>query len=387
MRGRGRARGPDVGPRSLAARAGRAAAAPVGRTLPAGAGLWCVQAVSAPRDAPRCCRPLAPAGAAAGIVERRAGVGTVATAGTGGCHLALHSVSYAGVWPGQAQLTVEAFIDRAAELGYDGVMLMAKRPHASPLDLGADARARLRERLDQRGLRLSCLACYNNWTSDWEHAAVPQAEMQVLYLAEAARLARDLGGNLIRVFTAYEVAEVPYRAQWERCVRCLRELARRAAEFGVTVAVQNHHDLANHHLTLRDLLEEVGEPNCRAAFDPWAPALQGEDLAEVARTMAPWTVHTTVADYQRRPRFRHDLHHEGFVPSREELLAVPPGEGLVDAQAFLQALIGAGYTGAVGYEMCSPLKGGGALENLDRTARAFLRLARPLVPAPALRTA
>jgi len=42
-------------------------------------------------------------------------------------NLLLHSVSYAGFW-GQAALSLDQFIDKAAELGYDGVMLMAKRP-------------------------------------------------------------------------------------------------------------------------------------------------------------------------------------------------------------------------------------------------------------------
>ena len=49
--------------------------------------------------------------------------------------LLLHSVSYAGLW-GQHFLSVDAFIDKAAELGYSGVMLMAKRPHISVLDYG-----------------------------------------------------------------------------------------------------------------------------------------------------------------------------------------------------------------------------------------------------------
>ena len=45
----------------------------------------------------------------------------------------VHSVSYSGLW-GQPCLSLEDFVDRAAELGFDGVMLMAKRPHLSLLD-------------------------------------------------------------------------------------------------------------------------------------------------------------------------------------------------------------------------------------------------------------
>ena len=46
---------------------------------------------------------------------------------------ALFSVSYAGLW-GQHRLELAAFIERAKALGYEGVMLMAKRPHLSVLD-------------------------------------------------------------------------------------------------------------------------------------------------------------------------------------------------------------------------------------------------------------
>lgn len=43
----------------------------------------------------------------------------------------LHSVSYMGTWRGQATLTVDEFLVKAKELGFDGVMLAAKRPHVS----------------------------------------------------------------------------------------------------------------------------------------------------------------------------------------------------------------------------------------------------------------
>ena len=61
--------------------------------------------------------------------------------------LGLHSMSYAGMWGG-ATLEVEDVLDTAAELGFDGVMLMAKRPHASPLDLPQDRVKRLKHHLE-----------------------------------------------------------------------------------------------------------------------------------------------------------------------------------------------------------------------------------------------
>jgi sugar phosphate isomerase/epimerase len=285
---------------------------------------------------------------------------------------ALHSVSYAGVWPGQARLTLEAFLERARALGFEAVMLMAKRPHLSVLDYDADGRRRLRQQLQRLGLRVACLAGYTDLSLGAERPDVPAREMQLLYVRELGRLAQDLGCNLVRVFTAFDHPAATPEQQWGWCVAGLRECARLAAAFGVTVGVQNHHDTAVHHDSLFDLLEEVGEPNCKAMFDAWAPALQGVDLTAAVRRMAPYLVHTTVADYVRRPRFRYQPALVNYTRETDAVRAVPMGEGFIDYRGFFQALKEAGFQGRVAYEMCSPLRGGGGEENLDRCARRFL---------------
>jgi sugar phosphate isomerase/epimerase len=152
----------------------------------------------------------------------------------------------------------------------------------------------------------------------------------------------------------------------------LQECARFAAPLGVTVGVQNHHDVAGHWESLLDLLHDVGEPNCKALFDAWAPALQGSDLAEAARRLAPQMAHTTVADYVRRPRFRYVPNLVNYEREEDVIRAVPMGEGFIDYRGFFRALREGGFRGSVAYEMCSPLRGGGSEENLDRCARRFL---------------
>src|ERR1700720_3024665 len=104
----------------------------------------------------------------------------------------LHSVSYSGSW-GQPALTLDQFVDKAADLGFDGVMLMAKRPHLSMLDYDSDARRRLRDRIEKRGLRNVCVAGYTNLTADLAHPEIPQHEFQVAHIVELARAAHDLG--------------------------------------------------------------------------------------------------------------------------------------------------------------------------------------------------
>lgn len=296
----------------------------------------------------------------------------------------LHSVSYAGAWPGQARLKLGEFIAKAAGLGFQGVMLMAKRPHLSALDYDSDACLRLREHMERLGVRCRVVAGYTNFSADAEHAEVPHREFQIAHVTELARMARDLGAGVVRIFTAYAHPAIPYAALRRLLVEDLRECARRAAAFGVTLGVQNHHDMACDYRSLKDLLEEVNEPNCRAAFDAWAPALQGTDLAECARAMAPLTCHTTAADYARRPRFRYQPALINYEPETPWIQMVPMGEGFIDYRAFLAALWNGGYRGPVGFEMCAPLLGGGAVENLDRHARAFLRFLESLgAPQPA----
>lgn len=284
--------------------------------------------------------------------------------------LYLHSVSYAGLW-GQQALPLAQFIDHAAELGFDGVMLMAKRPHLSPLDFGAAERTALRQQLEKHKLSV-ILAGYNNITGDLEHGEIPHAEIQVAYILELARLARDLGAPMVRIFTGYESAASPWGAQWNLIGWTLREAARRAAPYGVTLGVQNHHDIASGWETLRDLVTAVGEPNLRAMFDAWAPALHGADLAASARAMAPLMVHTTVADYQRRPRYKYNSAQVNYEEQTPLVQAVPMGDGFIDYRIFFASLKEGGYAGGVAYEMCSPILGGGSMENLDRYARRFI---------------
>jgi|GEM_PF-86817 len=295
--------------------------------------------------------------------------------------LALHSVSYAGVWRGQAYLDIDRFLETAKSLGFDGVMIMAKEPHVSPLTYDDKARARLRAKLDELGLELCILAGYTDFTGGIDRGGIPVAEIQAAYVGQLAKLAADLGTDKLRIFTGYLREGIPYDQQYATVVRGLKLAAREAAKYGVTLAIQNHHDIANHHDEMIWLLREVNEPNVKVAFDAWTPTLQGlssQELAQAVQKMAPYMVHTTVADYIRLPRFRYEAQLTNFLPLEPVVRAVPMGTGIVDYATFFKALKKAGYKGWVAYEMCEVLEGGGSLENLARTAKQFIEYMRNL---------
>ena len=290
----------------------------------------------------------------------------------------LHSIGYAGLWRGQAFLSVDDFLIKAKELGFDSVMLMAKRPHLSPLDCDAAARHKLKESLGKLGLTLAGLAGYSDFTAGIDKPGIPNTEMQAAYIGEVARLARDLGCSMVRIFTGYERPGIPYDRQYATVLEGLRLAGKQAAQYGVTLAVQNHHDIALHHEAMSWLIKEVNLPNVMVGWDAWAPTLENLPAEEIRKSilkLKPFIVNTIAAQYRRLPRFHYRPDLINYQRQEDLLCATTMSdpEGIIDYHAFIGALKEIGYQGYLVYEMCAQLDGGGSIENLDRTARDFLR--------------
>jgi len=293
---------------------------------------------------------------------------------------ALHSIGYAGLWRGQAFLSVDDFLVKAKQLGYDAVALMAKRPHVSPFDYDDNARKALRQKMERLGLKLAFLAGYTDFTVGMERQGIPYVEMQAVYVRELAKLAHDLGTDMVRIFTGYEQTGIPYETQYGAVLEGLKMAGREAARYGVTLAVQNHHDIALHHDAMYWLLKEVNMPNVMAGWDAWSPTMEGQTQEQIragVRKMQPFIVNTIAADYVKLPRFKYEPGLTNYAPQETVMRAVPMGKGVVDYKTFFGALKEIGYHGYITYEMCSILDGGGSIENLDRTARAFLEYMKP----------
>jgi sugar phosphate isomerase/epimerase len=287
----------------------------------------------------------------------------------------LHSVSYSGIWPGQTLLTLDQFLAKAKELGFDGVMLGAKRPHLSLLDYDEAARVKLKARIKELGLDLVCIAGYNDFTAGVDKAGVPHTEIQAIYIGELARLARDLGTNMVRIYTGFERPDIPFDKQYAIVLEGLKMAGKLAAKYGVTLVVQNHHDIAVNPDAMKWLLDEVNLPNVKAAFDCWSPTMLGlnpQELKKAVYTMKPYILHTTVADYEKLPRYRYEPSQVNYVAQLPENREVNMGEGYLDYKTFIGTLKEIGYQGYIAYEICAPLKGGGSVENLDKSAKAFL---------------
>lgn len=286
----------------------------------------------------------------------------------------LFSVSYAGFW-GQHRLGVIPFLEKAKLLGYPAVELVGKRPHVSAVDHPSNESLReIRETASRLGVEIATLAGYTDLTAGRQAPEVPFVEMQLLYVRELCRCAQALGARIVRVFSGYYTDLADHQNDWVNCVTALREAAAIAQECGVVLGLQNHHDVGVAAGSFAELLDDIGHPNLKAMFDPWSIALHGTDLYTAAKQMAPRMVQTTLADYIRLERYQYQT---ALINYREldppAVRAVPLGQGLLDLTGFFDGLRDGGFDGYVAYEICSPIRGGGAEANLDAAAAHALR--------------
>lgn len=287
----------------------------------------------------------------------------------------LHSIGYSGLWRGQAVLSVDDFLLKAKELGYDGVMLMAKAPHLSILAYDKEARRQLKERLAELDLTLVGLAGYSDFTAGMDKPGIPHTEIQAAYIGQLAELASDLGTKMIRIFTGYERPNIPFDKQYATVVEGITFAAKEAQKYGVTLVVQNHHDIAIHHDAMYWLLNEINLPNVMAGWDAWSPTLEGlskEEIRTSVLKMKPFLANTILADYIALPRYQYDPTLTNYNAHKPIMRATAMGAGIIDYDNFIGALKEIGYQGYLVYEMCEVLEGGGSIANLDATARQFL---------------
>ena len=144
----------------------------------------------------------------------------------------------------------------------------------------------------------------------------------------------------MRIFTGYENAAAGLTAQWQFVVEASRNVpnGRRNSESPSgcrTITISLRATRCQY-----ELIRAVDEPNCKALFDAWAPALHGADLEAAAPEWRPSLAHTTIANYQRLPRYRYETGIERITREVTPWMqAVPIDEGFIDYRGFLGRVV------------------------------------------------
>lgn len=143
-------------------------------------------------------------------------------------------------------------------------------------------------------------------------------------LDEAIRATRAIGGGTIRMHLTpvLEGARAKHGARWDQMLAHARETltreARKAADAGLQIAIENHQDLGSNELMA--FAEEAG-PNVGIAMDTGNPFAVAEDPVAFARRVVPRIKHVHLKDYVSQ-----------FTPQGFRLVRCAIGDGSVPLQ-------------------------------------------------------
>jgi len=281
--------------------------------------------------------------------------------------LGLYSISYGGVWYSGPALSFEDFCKKAKDFGFDGVELDNKRPMGSPLDLDKKRRDEMVNAIQKNGLEIPAVAANNDFSSP-----VPEhRECQLLMVRETARLARDLGAKIVRLFVAwpgvvihegvgtYDLTrgnfytfehQFPFATRldrWNFVKDCLKEAAKFGEEFGVTMALQNHAPLIRTWRDTYDLVREVNSPWLKVCLDlPIMDNLEKDYVANAVRTVGNLQVHS---------HFGGEYYRDKDGSLKPVILDYYAGGKLPDYAHYIGLMNEIGYNGYFTFELCHPV--------------------------------
>ncbi len=227
------------------------------------------------------------------------------------------------------------FLDRASELGVDGVSL-----ETCYLDLDQPAlRDRLAERLDDARLE-AVLA--------WGHPGGLEMGKSIKRLDDLLRVidhAAAMGITLVRlvVGTFTHWGKEPSPISVERLVPRVRAACQHAEELGIRLSIETHTALPVEDLA--DLVRRVDAPNLGVVLDTANVVRVGSDLLEATRLLAPLTDMVHIKDL--------DLSDAGFGDPGGWWPCTSLGAGDLDLHGVLAELRSVGFKGLMCVELAT----------------------------------
>lgn len=302
-------------------------------------------------------------------VSSEASDAMVKPAGKAKIKLGLYSISYGGIWYKGPALTFEEFCKKAREYGFDGVELDNKRPMGNPMDLDQRRREEMKNALSKYGLEIPCIAANNDFSSP-----IPEhRECQLLMVRETARLAKDLGAGIVRLFAAwagvpihegigtYEfvhdhdgfysfMRQYPYVIwidRWNYVKECLKEAAKIGEEYGVVMALQNHAPLIRSWKDVYDMVNEINSPWLKVCLD--LPIFEKQDKDYIANAVR------TIGDLQVHSHYGGEYYRDENKVIQPKMLNYYAGGVMPDYTHYINLMNEISYNGYFTFELCHQL--------------------------------
>lgn len=280
--------------------------------------------------------------------------------------LALLSVTYAGLFYKGKTLTLEEQIRKARQHGFEGLAIETKRPVASPLDITKADRQRVKSVAADEGIELCAIESMSNFASRLSE----ERENNLAMMKMVLDLAKDLDVKLVKVFAAwpgiiddeqplamyapydrgnyFKPLSTPDLLPWKRSVDGIREVAKWAADMGITLALQNHAPvLTPGYEDTLEMMKEINCPNVKLALD--VPLFFDRQKSDYVRKAVQECGRDIV--YSHYGAWNLSENADGEVTQDP----APTHGGHINYEVFIEELIKSGYKGYIASEYCLPV--------------------------------
>lgn len=242
------------------------------------------------------------------------------------------------------RLGLEDGIKKAAELGAEGVQIYASRGEMAPEDLTTTRKKEILDMIKSNGLVVSALCSeMGGFIGD-----TSENRQKIDRTKRIMDLALEMETDVV---TAH-IGVVPkdtsidgYKILQDVC----RELGEYGEEIGATFAIETGPETAE---TLKGFLDSIDSKGLGVNYDPANLVMVvGDDPVKGVYTLKDYIVHTHAKDGIRlRPSYPEKVY--GNVPEdyvaddgKPNFIEVPLGEGKVDFDGWIDALLDIGYRG------------------------------------------
>lgn len=238
------------------------------------------------------------------------------------------------------RLPVLEALDKAKELGMDGVQIRVTDGELAPENLTPDRRRELLKAVKDRGLTVSAL-CGDIGRFDDPEINPGRIERSKRILDLAMDLETDVVTTHIGVVPK-ESSHPRYGIMQEAC----GELARYADSLRAHFAIETGPEEAD---TLKAFLDGLHSTGVAVNLDPANFVMvTGDDPVQAVYTLKDYIVHTHAKDGKRLRYVEPEIVYgvaEAEMLGSSSFIELPLGEGVVDFPAYLKALEDIGFKG------------------------------------------
>ncbi len=197
---------------------------------------------------------------------------------------ALFTVTYGGLWYEGEALPLKKQIDKAKEIGFDGISIEAKRPVASPVDFEKEEIREVKNYADSQNIEICAIESMSNFASP----VMEKRENNLAMMKLILKMADSFDVDTVKIFAAwpgvnwepgnvgkYEDLTPPeapfsrdYLKKWQRAKKGITEVAEWAEDFGIDIALQNHPPLLRPgYEDALAMVREIGKENMKLCLD------------------------------------------------------------------------------------------------------------------------